>query len=323
MKIFMACPAPAGSRSGNCVTAKRWARFFKELGHRVVIRQNYQMDECDVLLALHARKSFPAVARYRRHVPDGPLIVALTGTDLYRDFRRSPQARQAVAAADRLVVLQPQAVEELPAWARPKARIIWQSAVPLRAASSPRKAFEVCVLGHLRPVKDPFRTAQALRLLADDLPIRVTHAGGAISEAAGRRARRLMAADRRYRWLGEVSHTDARRIVARSHLLVVSSHMEGGANAASEAIVAGVPIVSSRIGGIRGLLGDDYPGFFPVGDTRALAGLLARAATDGAFYQDLKTRCIKRAPLLTPARERSAWQTLLAEVAKDIGGFAT
>jgi glycosyltransferase involved in cell wall biosynthesis len=93
--------------------------------------------------------------------------------------------------------------------------------------------------------------------------------------------------------------------------------MEGAANAASEAIVAGVPILSSRIGGIRGLLGDDYPGFFPVGDTQALARLLARAAADVAFYQQLKSWCMKRASLLTPARERSAWHRLLAEFGND------
>src|SRR5919108_5633838 len=108
MRIFMACPAAAGSRSGNRVTAVRWARFLRELGHHVVIGQRYHGQSCDLMLALHARKSFPAVGRYRRRFREGPLIVALTGTDLYRDFPRSWQAQQSVKLADRLVVLQPQ-----------------------------------------------------------------------------------------------------------------------------------------------------------------------------------------------------------------------
>src|SRR5262249_37896872 len=160
--------------SGNRVTAARWARFLKELGHHVVISQGYHGQSCDMMLALHARKSFPAISSYRERFHEGPLIVALTGTDLYHDFRRSRQAQESVEVADRLVVLQRQALQELPVAARRKARVIWQSAVPVGESAPPKNAFAVCVLGHLRPVKDPFRTALALRLLPDVLPIRVT-----------------------------------------------------------------------------------------------------------------------------------------------------
>jgi hypothetical protein len=130
MKIFMACPAPPRSRKGNRVTAVRWARFLKELGHRVVIGENYDATPCDLLVALHARRSFPAIARYRMLYPSRPLAIALTGTDLYRDIQRNQRARRSLELADRLILLQPRGIDELPPHVRHKARVIYQSAKP-------------------------------------------------------------------------------------------------------------------------------------------------------------------------------------------------
>jgi hypothetical protein len=166
MTIGLITPAPARSRRGNRWTALRWARMLRELGHRVVIEEEYRGRRCDALVALHARRSFRSIERFRREHPDAPLIVALTGTDLYRDIRTNPQARRSLAMASRLVVLQPLGVEELPAKLRSRARVILQSAERPRGIASPRKdVFAVCVNGHLRPVKDPFRAAKAARLL--------------------------------------------------------------------------------------------------------------------------------------------------------------
>jgi glycosyltransferase involved in cell wall biosynthesis len=102
--------------------------------------------------------------------------------------------------------------------------------------------------------------------------------------------------------------------LARASLMVLSSVMEGGANVASEALVAGVPILASGIAGSIGLLGRDYPGYFPVGDTQALSTLLHRAETDPACLYALRHHCAARAPLFTPAHERDAWRALLHEV---------
>jgi putative glycosyltransferase (TIGR04348 family) len=317
MKIFLACPASAGSRKGNRVTAVRWARLLRSLGHRVTIGQLYEGAACDVLVAMHARKSYDSVRAYRRHHPDGPLVVALTGTDLYRDIRTSRHAQRSLEEADRLIVLQPCGLEELPARLRGKTRVIYQSAKRRGkpAGRSRRRAtFEVCVLGHLRPEKDPLRVALALRRLPAASRVRVTHAGQALSPALAQKARAAMARDARYRWLGEVSGERARRILARSDALVLSSRLEGGANVVSEAIAAGVPVLASRIPGNVGLLGARYPGFYPVGDTAALARLLSRAEADEAFYRRLVEWCAALRPLVDPARERAAWESLLREL---------
>src|SRR5262249_52040319 len=167
--------------------------------------------------------------------------------------------------ADRLILLQPKGREELPAEVRPQARVIYQSVAPSRVR--PRRSarhFDVCVLGHLRHEKDPLRTAMALRLLPPDARVRVTHAGQALGAFWAKRARAAMARDPRYRWLGEVPRWQARRILARSRLLVLSSRMEGGANVVSEALADGVPVLASHIPGTEGILGERYPGFFPV-----------------------------------------------------------
>src|SRR5262249_43516881 len=153
----------------------------------------------------------------------------------------------------------------------------------------------------------PFRTALALRLLPKDSRIQVTHAGQAMSPAMEKRARALEAREPRYRWLGEVPRHMARRILARSRLLVLSSRMEGGANVISEALAEGVPVLASQIPGSVGLLGKGYPGFFPVADTPALARLLHRAETEPRFLQRLHEWCAELAPMVKPSNERAGW----------------
>ncbi len=312
--ICLITPAPPGSQTGNRITADRWASVLRSLGCRVSVLVDYDGRPCDVLVALHARRSHRSAAAFRRAYPDRPLVVALTGTDLYHDIHHRPAARRSLDLATRLVVLQAHGIDELPARHRAKARVIYQSVDPPGRRPAPLDGpFEVCVLGHLRAVKDPFRAAAAARLLPAASRVRITHVGRALSAAMRRRAERLQRTNPRYRWLGELSRRRAIDVLARSRLLVLSSKMEGGANVVGEALAAGVPVISSRIGGTIGMLGDDYPGYFPVGDTGALAELLARAEADDGFLEDLRRRCAAKAYLVKPDREREAWRQLLEE----------
>src|SRR5439155_25069750 len=89
MKIRLITPAPAHSRKGNRVTALRWRKLLRQLGHQVLIEQRYEGGGCDLLVALHARRSYESAARFRREHPGLPLILALTGTDLYQHIRPS------------------------------------------------------------------------------------------------------------------------------------------------------------------------------------------------------------------------------------------
>jgi putative glycosyltransferase (TIGR04348 family) len=316
MKIALITPVPAQSRQGNRVTALRWTRILKVLGHQVRMAQHYDGKPCDLMVALHARRSFAAIADFHRRYPALPLLVALTGTDLYGDIHTSAEAQESLELATRLILLQPKGLDELPAHLHTKVRIIYQSVPSLcRHPSKAKTTFDVCVLGHLRPVKDPFRTALAARLLPATSRLRVVHVGKALGEDMATCARAEMTANPRYHWLGELPRWQALRVLARSHLLVLSSHMEGGANVISEALAFGVPIVASKIAGSIGILGEDYPGYFPVADTAALAQLLDRAECDPLFYQTLHTWCRRLAPLIQPIHECQAWSKLLDEVA--------
>jgi putative glycosyltransferase (TIGR04348 family) len=315
MKICLITPAPKGSRKGNRVTAVRWGRLLRDLGHRVVIAERYEKQPCDALIALHALRSADSIRRYRDAQPSAPLVVALTGTDLYGDIHTSDEARHSLEVADRIVVLHRLAFAELPPHLHARVRVIFQSVPDLTHAPSPRPGwFDVCVMGHLREVKDPFRTALAARLLPPESRLRVLHLGAALSEEMAAQARREATANRRYRWLGERSRPKALRILARCRVLSLTSVLEGGANAISEAVAVGVPVVSSRIAGSVGLLGEDYPGYFPAGDTPALAEMLGRCERDAAFLADLAARCWLLRPLFEPALERQLWETLLQEV---------
>ena len=128
-------------------------------------------------------------------------------------------------------------------------------------------------------------------------------------------AREEMNSNPRYQWLGELPRWKALRVLARSRLHVLGSHLEGGANVICEAIACSVPTLASRIPGSMGILGPDYPGYFPAGDTQALAELLERAERDSAFWQSLRDWCEPLKPLVDTAFERQAWRRLLEELA--------
>ena len=311
-RLFIVTPAGAGTRNGNRHTALRWATLLRQKQHQVRVALEWNGESCDALIALHARRSHASAVSFRRET-EKPLVVVLTGTDLYKDLpAASAEARASVQLADRLIVLQDAALAELPAAARRKARVVYQSAAPRARHAPPRKVFRVAVVGHLRGEKDPFRAAAALSRIADSR-IEVVQIGAALEESFGREAHAWARKEPRYRWLGGMPHARALGWIARSHVLVVSSLMEGGANVIAEAARIGTPVLASRMSGNVGMLGRRYPGYFAVGDDEALAKLLL-AAKDPRFHSVLKKSMQARRPLFAPSAERDALNRVLHEV---------
>ena len=315
MKIALVTPAPAQLHTGNRTTADRWARLLNQLGHQVNVQKSWDGEECDLLIALHARRSFPAIQRFRQKHPLAPLVVALTGTDLYGDLESGSDAICSLELASRIVVLQALAAEAVPESARRKVRVIYQSAEhPSPSARREESWFQVCILAHLRAVKDPLRVAYAVRGLPSLSKIQVKHAGAVLDTDFGRQVEAEQRTNPRYQWLGPLSHENAMDLLARSHMLVLTSQLEGGANVISEAIAISVPVISSLIPGSVGILGSDYPGYFPVGDSAALREQLLRAESEDGFYRDLQQWVARLHPLVSATRERDAWGALLSEL---------
>jgi len=308
-------PTSPDSQHGNGVTARRWAGIFRDLGHRVDLAQDYRAGQYDLLVALHAVKSAAAVRAFRADQPAAPVVIALTGTDLYPDLSATGVEPGVLAIASRLVVLQSHGKDQVPPELRDRVRVIVQSMTAVPPVPPDPDCFEVAFLAHLRPVKDPLLLAAAVRHLPASSRIRVTHAGEGRDPALASQAAAASATSSRYTWLGPLPRSQALHVLARSRLLAVTSVHEGGANVVTEALASGVPVVSSEIPGSTGLLGADYPGYFRAGDPEDLAPVLSAAEEDkGVFYQLLRQRCAQLRPLADPARERAAWAALLAEL---------
>jgi putative glycosyltransferase (TIGR04348 family) len=314
MKIVLITPDGPTSRTGNKVAASRWAAILRRLGHRVHIAATYDGRPADLMVAVHAWRSAEAVAQFKAEHPDRPVVLQLSGTDIYHYLGSDPvPTLRSMRLADRLVALNDLAWRAIPKDLRPRLSVIFQSARPLPSRRRPsRRAVVISVIGHLRDVKDPLRAAEAARLLPDDSRVLIEQVGRAYTPEWAARARAEMATNPRYRWRDDVSAASVRRLLAQSHAMVISSLSEGGANVISEAAVAGVPILASRMDGNVGLLGRDYPGYFPVGDTRALARLLRRIECEPSFVANLTSAVRRCASRFKRAQEVRQWRHLLA-----------
>lgn len=313
MRIVIVTPALRGTRGGNRVTALRYAALLRGLGHRVRVRDEWRGGEpCDLLLTLHALKSEEGIRRSRLEAPDRPIVLVLTGTDLYGELGDRARWREILATADRLVVLQPRALDSLPADLRPRARVILQSArAPLDPGPLDESHFDVCVIAHLRAVKDPLLAARAARLLPESSRVRVLHLGGVLDEDLRKEAEAECRRNPRYRWLGERPHAETLATLARTRLLVVTSVHEGGPTVATEALACGVGVLSTHTPAAEGLLGRDHPGLFPRGDAGALATLLRRAEEDPAFLASIRARSEMARPAVDPGREAADLRELV------------
>jgi putative glycosyltransferase (TIGR04348 family) len=293
------------------MTALRWQGFLQELGYSVEVNESWSRDDTGLLIALHAYRSHQSIVAFKKKYPKRPIVLILTGTDLYRDLENHSEVIQSMEMADKLIILQSSAVDLIPASLRYKVQVIYQSVEVDTTDPITKEDFLISVIGHLREEKDPFCVVRSLPLLPSDSKITVTHLGQAMNSQMKDLAQNFNATAERYQWIGEVSHADALRVLSQSRLMVISSRMEGGAHAVSEAIALGIPVIASDIPGNRGLLGEDYPAYYPVGDEKALATLLYRAENIPAFYASLQKHIDLRRELIQPAREKQSIQAMV------------
>ncbi len=300
-------PALAAANNGNWQTAKRWGNFLKANYH-VNTHLSFDHGSYDGLIALHAGRSSESVQAFA--LTKKPIVLVLTGTDLYQDIKTDQNAQKSLQLADRLVLLQSDGISAVPTKYHAKCVTIYQSAPSLKRLEPRKTSFDLVMVGHLREVKDPLTATKAvMRCASPALTLRIV--GGSKDNALLQRLLVHCEQDQRIQYLGALPHALTRKEIRRAQLLVIPSLMEGGANVIIEAITGGVPVLASNISGSRGMLGDAYPGYFEVGDDKALARLIERCQTEPDFLEALKLHCSARAHLFKPLSEAQAVNQLI------------
>ena len=292
---------------------------------RATIAEQWNGEPYDLMIALHARRSAGSIAAWddarNRDNPkrQAPLIVVLTGTDLYRDIRSDPAAQRSLEVADALVVLQDEGPQSLPPAARAKVIVIYQSGGRRRTLAKTRRHLRAVMVGHLRDEKRPQTLFEAARALSARADIRIDLVGAALDQDLGRLAADTARACPQFRWLGSLPHADTLRWIQRAHLLINASAMEGGAHTVLEAVRSGTPVLASRIAGNIGMLGREYAGYFPCDDAGELARLLERCRDEPRLLALLRRQCRARAARFEPRRERAGLASLVTRLLRRAG----
>ena len=312
--VVIVSPALASANNGNWQTAKRYRQLLQAYFRVRLVSEWDGAKSDDVLIALHARRSFSSIAAWHAAHGANGLVVVLTGTDLYRDIQHDPQAQQSLEFAARLIVLQSMGLKALPEHLVHKTSVILQSTSPRVTLSKTARRIRVVMVGHLREEKSPHTLFEAAALLSQQRDIFIQHIGAEHDPLLARMAHQTAAQYPQYQFSGALTYPETRRQIQRAHVLVHTSVMEGGAHVLMEAICSGVPVIASRIPGNMGMLGDDYAGLFSVGDPKGLADMLVRFRHDPEFQSELKRQCAFRAPLFSAEHERKGLLTIVESV---------
>ena len=313
IRISIVTHAAENALVGNRITTSRWSKILRELGHRVSV--NRGIDDCDVFVAVHAEHCGSLLTAFRRKYPNRPALLLLAGTDVYSSGGFSKRAIAAIDNASRLITLEANAQLKLKSRWREKTNVIPQSAqVPKTIPPPLKSSFEIAVCANLRSVKQPFFAAQAAQRLPVESKIRINHYGSPLSAKMKTLARQWMEKSNRYHWLGSKEHWRCRSLIARSRVLVNTSLSESSANSIVESLVAGTPVLATRVLGNTAVLGTDYPGLFSTDSISQLTDLMNRVESDSRFLGQIKKNCQRLAKNHSRAAEKKAWRRLFAQL---------
>ena len=300
MKILVTSPFPLDGKSGNAVTARRIAGLLPDAR----VCHGWDGESADLFIALHAHRSRHAVERFQAAHPQGRVAILLTGTDL-NDFPLD-ELLQIGLKVDALVCMHDQALKRLPEPLLNRAHVIFPSVQMSPRKTSPEPHL-VTLIGHLRPVKNPFLAVESL----GDLPLRLIHIGKALEDEEERHAKRWHESESRYEWLGGLPRDRTLDWLSRSWVTLNTSHSEGASNVVAEAVVLGVPVFATRIEGNVGLLGPEHLGLF---EPPELHAHMDRAFREPEFLDTIRLQQAKRRPLFSTAREATSWMSLAERV---------
>lgn len=308
MHILIASPYPLDSPKGNSVSAKRIQTLLKNAGHHATAIHDDKTPNAEVLIALHATKTWKTSSYFKEHHPAARLIIYLTGTDLYRDLpAENPDCIKAMDLADQLVISQDSSLHSIPHKYQGKTRVVRTSAVLPELGEAPQVPQpSFALIAHLREAKNPFLMNKAMDLIPD-LDIHAYTLGKALEQCYAAEARGWQRTDSRFKWLEDVPYPDALAWISRVTATINTSHMEGGANAVIESIMLGTPVLASHIEGNTGMLGNDYDGYFKPNCPHSLANLMQRVVREPAFLQHLRLQIKERQAHFSSERETQDW----------------
>lgn len=104
------------------------------------------------------------------------------------------------------------------------------------------------------------------------------------SELEVRRAIAECGLQRRVRLLGPISHAELLDEYARAQVLLMGSREETTPQAVAQAMACGLPVITSRVGGIPDMVEDGRTALlFPYGDVAACAQHIRRMLDDDAL----------------------------------------
>ena len=120
-----------------------------------------------------------------------------------------------------------------------------------RKVPAPGKPWHILFVGQLLPIKNVDVLLRAAARLGRDPPIQldlVFH-----NDAQGRELRQLtsdLGIEDRVSFVGQVGHEELRALYARAHALVLPSRSETLPSVITEAVLSGVPVIASDVGGV-------------------------------------------------------------------------
>lgn len=163
------------------------------------------------------------------------------------------------------------------------------SILPMPAEIGPR----VAVIANLHPYKRIDLFLRAFHLLGGSVPeARATIAGDGVERRRLERLAQELGLSERVTFAGLVP--DTRAIVGASHVVALTSEVEGFPNALLEAMAQGRPVVATRVGGVAELVRDGEDGFLTALDPHEIAARLRVLLTDPGVRERMARSATER-----------------------------
>ncbi len=156
----------------------------------------------------------------------------------------------------------------------------------------PRDARAPCIVvtRHLEAIYDVATALRAFAQLHRRWPrARLTVAGRGPERAALERLSAELGVAQAVEFVGNVSLDEIRMLYARADLMLNASRVDNMPNALLEALASGLPIVSTRAGGIPYIVDDGHTALLvEIGDADAMAAAAIRVLSDPELAQHLR-----------------------------------